>query len=149
MILWFTGQPGSGKTSIAKMIHHKDTFDGTTIVVDGDELRKLYDNKDYTREGRTNNMEDVHKLVKFLNHKGFIVLVSLVSPYRDIRERFKTEMGKRLVEFFVHTDEKRGREHFFVDDYEPPLENFIDLDTTNTSVDETVSFLLGELYAKI
>ena len=41
MILWVTGQPGSGKTSIAKMIHHKDTFDGTTIVVDGDARGKL------------------------------------------------------------------------------------------------------------
>ena len=43
-------------------------------------------------------------------------------------------MGDKIIEVYVHTMEKRGREDFFVKNYEPPLENFINCDTTNVPV---------------
>ena len=46
-------------------------------------------------------------------------------------EEFKQKMGKDLVELYVHCFTDRGRTHFHVPNYEPPLENFIDVDTTN------------------
>jgi hypothetical protein len=58
-------------------------------------------------------------------------MVSLVSPYRDQREGFKTEMGEYIKEVYVHTKNQRGREGYHVNNYEPPLENFIDVDTTD------------------
>ena len=142
MILWFTGQPGCGKTTI---VNHLATILKNPIIMDGDELRKLFNNQNYTRQGRERNTEDVQRMAKFLDFKGFDVLVSLVSPHRDLRERFKEEMGDRLKEFYVHTTEIRGREHYHVEDYEPPQENFIDLDTTDQSVEEVVATVLFSL----
>ena len=37
-----------------------------------------------------------------------------------------------------------GREHYFAEDYEKPEENFLDIDTTNISVDECISKILKE-----
>jgi hypothetical protein len=59
--------------------------------------------------------------------------VSLVSPFRDQREDFKTEMGDNLKEIYVHTTNERGRENFHVAGYEAPLENYYDCDTTDSS----------------
>jgi adenylylsulfate kinase len=52
MIYWFTGQPGSGKTTLANafkqyLIDNK-LHDGEIFMVDGDDLRELTTNKDYT-----------------------------------------------------------------------------------------------------
>lgn len=129
MIYWFTGQPGAGKTTLAKLL--SDNFDAKSIIVDGDDIRAIYDNKDYSEVGRRKNIELAQNLARFLHHKGFKVMVSLVSPYRDQRETFKEEMGNQLKEIYIHTTEIRGRESFHVSDYEPPLENFISVDTTN------------------
>ncbi len=55
-------------------------------------------------------------------------------------------MGDNLVEVYVHTTEVRGRESFFVSDYQQPSENYLDLDTTNDVLEESVQKVLD--YAK-
>jgi hypothetical protein len=40
-------------------------------------------------------------------------------------------LGDGIVELYIHTKDVRGRENYHVQNYEPPLENFIDIDTTN------------------
>jgi adenylylsulfate kinase len=65
-----------------------------------------------------------------MDNKGFTVIVSLVSPYRDQREELKME--RNIAEFYLHTTEIRGKEDYFVEDYEPPLHNFTDIDTNKT-----------------
>jgi hypothetical protein len=62
----------------------------------------------------------------------------LVSPYRDQREAFKERMGNNIREIYVHTLNIRGREQFHVQNYEPPIDNYIDADTTNE--DQYLSF---------
>jgi hypothetical protein len=47
-------------------------------------------------------------------------------------------MGDKLVEIYVHTEEKRGREEFHVENYEPPTENFIDIDTTIDNPEDSI-----------
>ena len=76
------------------------------------------------------------------NNKGKHVFVSLVSPYKDQRDKFKSKMGDNLIEVYVHTTEVRGREDFFVKDYQPPTENYLDIDTTNISVDVCKNLIL-------
>jgi adenylylsulfate kinase len=129
MIIWLTGQPGSGKTTLAEWL--KAHFYGNAIIIDGDDIRHVYQNKDYSEEGRRKNIEKAQDLALFLHHKNLTPIVSLVSPYRDQRESFKEKMGKDIKEFYIHTTNIRGRENFHVQDYEPPLENFIDIDTTD------------------
>jgi cytochrome c oxidase assembly protein Cox11 len=50
-------------------------------------------------------------------------------------------MGKDLIEVYVHTTDIRGRENFHVENYQPPTEFFIDIDTTNRPEFETVQEL--------
>ena len=50
MIYWLTGQPGSGKTTICKEI--LELKDYRIFHIDGDDLRDLFDNKDYSESGR-------------------------------------------------------------------------------------------------
>ena len=133
MIYWFTGQPGAGKTVLATAL--KQELDNT-FHVDGDDLRAIFDNKDYSETGRRKNIELAQQLAHFLHNKGNNVVVSLVSPYKDQREEFKNKLGNSLKEFYVHTTEIRGRENFHVENYQQPTENYLNLDTTNISVEE-------------
>ena len=48
-----------------------------------------------------------------------------------------------MLEVYLHTTEIRGRENFFVKDYEKPLENFIDIDTTHKSKEESLHEILN------
>jgi len=142
MIYWFTGQPGHGKTVLAKSLkeyitiqypHKKEVFH-----VDGDDLRDLTENKDYTRNGREANIERAQNISQYLNNKGHDVVVSLVAPYESIRQNFKNRLDGEVKEFYVHTTEIRGREHFHSDEYEQPIKDFLELDTTDIPVQSSL-----------
>ena len=137
MIIWLTGQPGAGKTTLAKSIMELRFFTDW-YHIDGDDIRELFDNKDYSKEGRMKNVQLAQQIAQYLHSKGQNVLVSLVSPYKEQREAFKTKLENAIKEVYVHTSEIRGREQFFVDDYEPPTENYIDMCTDNITVAECV-----------
>ena len=142
MIYWFTGQPGAGKTTLVNNL--LDHFGKeNTIIIDGDDLRDIFQNKDYSEVGRRKNIERAQDIALFLDKKGFTVLVALVSPYRDQREEFK--FNTSVVEIYVHTTEDRGRNDFHVDGYEPPLSNFIDIDTTIKNETDSYYELLKKL----
>jgi adenylylsulfate kinase len=79
----------------------------------------------------------------FLNAKGIDVIMSLVSPYKDLRDELKEKSA--VIEVYIHTSDVRGREGFHVENYEKPTENYIDIDTTRTSEFNS----LGELINKI
>lgn len=148
MIYWLTGQPGAGKTTIAKelcklggMVTPSPWFN-----VDGDDIRNIFDNKDYSEQGRRKNIELAQQLSQYLHSKGKNVVVSLVSPYKDQREIFKQKMGDDLVEVYVHTSETRGRENFFVENYEPPTEDFLDICTDNVKVEICVDTIMAQSF---
>lgn len=134
MIYWFTGQPGAGKTTMAKeLITYLNN--PKVVHIDGDDLRDIFKNKDYSETGRRKNIERAQDIARFMNEKGYTVIVSLVSPYKDQRETFKKE--NNMIEILVKTDEIRGREGFHVKEYNPPTDDYIELDTTNKRVDES------------
>jgi adenylylsulfate kinase len=145
-IYWFTGQPGHGKTVLAKSLKeyieynypHKKVFH-----VDGDDLRDLLVNKDYSRQGRENNIRTAQSIALYLYNNGYDVVVSLVSPYKELREEFKSRTT--VTEIYVHTTEERGREQFHVNEYEPPTDNFIDMNTTDDTPNSSLVYLLKEL----
>ena len=137
-IYWFTGQSGSGKTTLANLL--KKTLNNS-INVDGDDLREVFMNKDYSEQGRRLNIQRAQDISLFLKNKGFNVIVSLVSPYKDQRDSFKND---DLIEIYVHTTNIRGREDFHVN-YEKPIENFIDIDTTDKTENSTFVELLEKL----
>jgi len=146
MIIWFTGQPGSGKTTLAnkfiedKLMGFMKIPHWKIVHLDGDDLRDVLDNKDYSKKGRRENIQFAINMTKVLEDKGFIVVVSLVSPYRDMREKLKSE--RNITEFYCHTTEIRGKENYFVENYELPLHNFVDMDT-DRNIEECLDEILN------
>ena len=141
MIYWFTGQPGHGKTTLAKaMLAHLQGQGEDAFHVDGDDLRALTTNVDYSKEGREENIRRAQMIAQYLQSKGQTVVVSLVAPYRGLREDFKARA--EVTEVFVHTSEIRGREDKHAKDYEAPINNFIDVDTTSKDVESCLHEVL-------
>jgi adenylylsulfate kinase len=144
MIYLFTGQPGSGKTTLAKKLQmwlqtDKANWRKSVFHIDGDQLRELFPNTDYSKEGRYKNITKAFDIAKYLEKSGNDVVISLVSPYKELREKFKSEC--KVQEIYCHTKKIRGREDKFALDYEPPTEFYVDLDTSD-SPDETFKKLL-------
>lgn len=135
-IIWLIGQPGHGKTVLAeKLVSIIETKD-KVFHIDGDDLRNITTNKDYSKNGREQNIRNAQIISKFLNNKGYYVVVSLVTPYLELREEFKK--NSNVFEIYVHTKEVRGREEYHVVDFEPPLSNYLSIDTTNISVENCI-----------
>jgi adenylylsulfate kinase-like enzyme len=150
MIYWFTGQPCAGKTTLARLLvdHFNKGYDKDWVYhIDGDDLRKLTSNVDYSKQGRINNIETAQKIAHYLNNLKLYnkIVVSLVSPYREQRENFKQLMGDNIKEFYIHTSESRERESYKVNDYEPPVSNFIDIDTTNIDPEDSLIEIIKHL----
>ena len=117
MILWFTGQPGSGKTTLCNEVIKR--VSEKVIHIDGDDIREVLDNKDYSENGRRKNIKFAINMAKVMESKGYLVVVSLVSPYRDLR----------IGEIFYLKSSRPLRGQYHVNDYEPPLENFKEINT--------------------
>jgi adenylylsulfate kinase-like enzyme len=147
MIYNLIGQPHSGKTTLAKHLRTALEINNPqrkALIIDGDDLRKILNNKDYSKEGRRDNISKAYAIAKYLD-SDFLhdVIIAVVSPFLDLREEFK--LTSDVVEIYVHTKNIRGRENFHVEYFEKPETNFIDIDTTD--IDELTS--VNELLEKI
>ena len=148
MIYWFTGQPGSGKTVLANLF--KEKYLPHAYRIDGDEMRELFKNKDYSMKGRIANIDAAQKIAHYLHNQGKDVIVSLVSPYLDQREEFKDMMEWQLQEIFVHyniAETRRGREEYHVVDFQKPIFDYLDVDTTFETPEESLIKILN--YVKV
>ena len=141
MIYWFTGQPSHGKTVLAKML--KEYFTNEKVFhIDGDDLRALTLNQDYSKQGRLDNVRGAQKIAQYLHNEGYTVVVSLVSPYIEQRELLKSALKENIMEFYIHTTELRERDCYKVADYQKPLKKFIDIDTTIDTPIESLQKIL-------
>ena len=147
MIIWLTGQPGSGKTTMATKVFkmYSDWLQLDNVIhLDGDDVRDVLDNKDYSLEGRRKNIQFAIDMARVLHEKDYIVICSFVSPYRDMREKLK-EMSE-VKEFYLHST-RELRKEYWVKDYEPPLENFTEINT-DKSIKECVDEIFN-VYRKM
>lgn len=110
------------------------------IIIDGDELRKILDNKDYSVDGRKRNITTAILFAKLISKNDITVIVSLVNPFRDLRELIKNDSNFEVREVYLHSN--RFREGKMVDYYEPPLTNYLDIDTDKHTIEESINLIL-------
>jgi gluconate kinase len=132
MILVLFGQPNSGKTTLAKQLSSYKN-------IDGDELRELFSNKDYSREGRIRNLNRASDIAHYLHRHGNNVTLSLVYPYKEARDYLRSLEPEAKFVYLYYTGE-RGREEFHVKDFELDLtqEEIWTLDTSKLSEEECI-----------
>ena len=87
----------AGKTTLAVALKRALKLQGLPVVhFDGEELRALMDNYDFTEAGRRSNITTVQALATKLHAEGVVVVTSFVSPYRQLRKIL--EAGAQPVE---------------------------------------------------
>jgi adenylylsulfate kinase-like enzyme len=131
MITVLFGQPHSGKSTIAKQLKGHN--------IDGDSLRDLFLNKDYSKEGRIKNLNRASDIAIYLDSIGYNVILSLVYPYREARD-YLNSLCNKVNWIYLTYDEQRGRESFHVKDFDNPIkENVLHLNTSKLSIEECVN----------
>ncbi len=168
MVLWFTGLPGAGKSTIANLVERKLAVHGRqTMLLDGDNLRQgLNSDLGFDAAARAENVRRVGEVAKLMTDAGLIVIVALVSPFRADRDRARALLpGGRFHEIFVDTPAEvcRARDakglYALADKgrvsnltgrdqpYEPPLDPALVLRTPELTADDAadrvVALVLG------
>jgi bifunctional enzyme CysN/CysC len=105
-VVWLTGLPGSGKSTIADAaVRALHSLGVHTYVLDGDNVRTGL-NKDlgFTAEDRAENVRRVGEVSKLMRDSGLVVFVALVSPYRTDRESVAALFGEgEFMEVYIDT----------------------------------------------
>ena len=163
-VLWMTGLPCSGKTSIARKLQE---FVPNLAVLDGDELREWLSPKDFSREGRNEHNRKVAYLAKLLLKHNVPVSVSLISPYFENRKSAREIIGNdNFIETYVKCSldvcedrdvkgmYKKARNQEIkgftgIDDpYDVPENSELIIETENKSLNESVKQILDYLKNK-
>lgn len=163
--IWLTGLSGAGKSTIASAL--TETLQSKGIAVewlDGDELRKrLGSELGFSRADRFENIARAVYLADMLNRHGVTVIVSLISPYREMRQ-YARQALLNFSEVYVdcpleecerrdvkglYAKASRGEIASFTgisDPYEPPEHPELVLKTARLTVSECVEALLNLMH---
>ena len=163
-VVWITGLPSSGKTTIARLLGEALVSRGRRVeVLDGDEVRReLSPDLGFSRGERELHVRRVAYIGKLLSRNGVAVVVALISPYKASR-RIARELIGDFVEVYtrcslevcIRRDSKglysralRGEIQGLTgiqDPYEEPENAEITLDTEEQSPAENVDKILSKL----
>ena len=101
------GPPGSGKTRTAHELERKLFDQGhAAVVIDGQALRRgLSKDLGFSDEDRSENLRRAAELARLLNDQGYVVILSMVAPQAEARERARELVG---AERFVAFDARNG-----------------------------------------
>ena len=163
-VLWMTGLPCSGKTTIARKLQESIP---NLAILDGDELREWLSPKDFSKEGRDEHNRKVAHLAKLLLKHNVPVSVSLISPYKENRGSARDIIGgENFVETYVKCSldicedrdvkgmYKKARNNEIksftgIDDpYDVPENPELVIETENKSLDDSVNQILDYLKNK-
>lgn len=162
--IWFTGLPCSGKSTIANRVAEILKNKGYKVEqLDGDVTREyLSKGLGFTKEDRDENIRRVGFVAKLLTRNGVFVTAAFVSPYREIRDEIRKEIGnfvevyvKCPVEVCIERDVKgmykkalKGEIKNFTgidDPYEEPLNPEVIVETDKETVEESVGKVMRKL----
>ena len=105
-VLWVTGLPGCGKSTLANALEVELFHQGVhTVILDGDTIRQtLSEDLGFSPEDRSENVRRVSRVAQLLLDTGCVVIVTLVSPYRDDRALARGLFADGdFIEVFVDT----------------------------------------------
>ena len=163
-VLWLTGLSGSGKSTIANALEKQLYAEGKkTYVLDGDNIRHGL-NKDlgFTDKDRVENIRRVAEVAKLMCDAGLIVITAFISPFRAEREMARSLFqSNEFKEIFISTPlkiaEQRDPKGLYKkarsgeipnftginSPYEKPIKPELTIDTSKTSVAQSVKKILG------
>jgi adenylylsulfate kinase len=165
-VLWMTGLPASGKSTLANLAKRRLEEHGRYVeLLDGDEVRRgLSSDLGLSREDREEHARRVSYLAKVLARNGVVSIVALISPYRTSRQKARELIGEQdFVEVYVKaslaTCEKRDPKGLYAkarrgeitnmtgiqDPYEAPISPQIMVDTETATPEESASALFEML----
>lgn len=162
--VWFTGLSGAGKTTICMAVEQKLREQGYKVeVLDGDVVReKLTKGLGFSKLDRDENIRRIGFVAHLLTRNGVIVLVSAISPYRQVRDEVRQQIGS-FIEVYVSTPlsvcEQRDVKGLYkkarageikqftgIDDpYEPPTNPELECRTDLEMVKESADKVLAKL----
>jgi adenylylsulfate kinase len=162
--IWLTGLSGAGKTTICQFLETELRSQGYKIeVLDGDVVRQnLSKGLTFSKEDRDENIRRIGFVAQLLTRNNVIVLVSVISPYRAIREEVKERIGD-FIEVYVNAPlevcEQRDVKGLYkkarageiknftgIDDlYEIPLEPDVECKTNEESISQSANKILTKL----
>lgn len=104
VVIWFTGLSGSGKSTIAAKLKETLEAQGKQVaVIDGDDIRKeKHAHLGFSREDIRENNRLIAELALAKTRGSDIVLVPIISPYREDRAMARSIIGHRFIELFVN-----------------------------------------------
>lgn len=162
--VWFTGLPSSGKSAVADRLDEILKERGYRAErLDGDIVRKeLTRDLGFSKGDRFENIRRVTFVAKLLTRNDVCVLTSFISPYREMREHARREIGSFLevyakcpLEVCIRRDVRgmyklalEGKIKNFTgvsDPYEEPLNPDLVLETDKETLDQSVAKVLGRL----
>jgi adenylylsulfate kinase len=162
--VWFTGLSGAGKTTITQAVAQELRVQGYRIeILDGDVVREnLTKGLGFSKADRDENIRRIGFVAHLLTRNGVIVLVSTISPYREIRDEVRQRIGN-FMEVYVSAPlevcEQRDVKGLYkrarageikgftgIDDpYEPPLTPEVECKTHQETLEESVAKVLDTL----
>jgi adenylylsulfate kinase len=106
--VWLTGLPSAGKSTIAVGVAERLRAGGRRVeILDGDEVRaNLSRDLGFTKEDRIENVRRIGRIAQLLARNGIVVLVPVIAPYAEARERVRNlhdRNGTRYFEVYVAT----------------------------------------------
>jgi len=166
--VWFTGLSGAGKTTLNHALHNRLAARCLRVEsLDGDSVRRhLGRGLGFSKDDRDENIRRIGYVAGLLTRHGVIVLVSAISPYRNVRDEIRAKIGD-FVEVYVNAPleicEQRDVKGLYrkaragllpgftgVDDpYEPPLSPEIECRTDRETVDECVDKIVDYLEVRL
>jgi sulfate adenylyltransferase/3'-phosphoadenosine 5'-phosphosulfate synthase len=100
--IWMTGLSGAGKSTLARALEIALRDRQRHVeVLDGDEVREnLSKGLGFSKEDRDTNIRRIAYVAKLVSRSGGVAITAAISPYRDIRDEARTQIGP-FVEVFV------------------------------------------------
>lgn len=162
--LWFTGLSGAGKSTLANHVAMELRRRGLKVeILDGDEVRtNLSTGLGFSKEDRDTNIKRIGYVCKLLTRNGVVAISAAISPYREVRDHNRKEIGQFIeiyvrcsIEELTRRDVKglykkalAGELPNFTgvsDPYEPPLNPEITVDSERQREQESLQAILTYL----